>query len=87
VAVEANEILKRVTGLLEAQFPVLKSLPLEPNTVLVSSGYLDSFAIVTLVSELESSFHFDINVDALDVSSFETPAAIASLCEATLRAR
>ncbi len=82
--VETNEVVSRVVAVLEGQFPVLASLPVRPDTVLVSSGYLDSFGIVTLVAELERVFGFDLDVEAVDVEAFETPNAIAALCIANL---
>jgi len=46
-----------------------------------SSGYLDSFDIVSLVSELEDQY--DILIDALDIvpENFDSIEAIAALVE------
>ena len=44
----------------------------------VEDGFLDSFDVVTLVSEIEEKF--DVIVDGMDVN-FETVAAICELIE------
>lgn len=47
----------------------------------VEDGFLDSFDVVTLVSEIEEKF--DVVVDGMDVmpENFETVAAICELIE------
>ncbi len=51
----------------------------EESDNFVEDGYLDSFDIVTLVSELETAF--DIVIDGLDVlpENFETIEAICNM--------
>lgn len=47
----------------------------------VDDGYLDSFDLVTLISELEEQF--DITIDGLDIvpENFETVSTISKLVE------
>ena len=78
------EPLSRVQAVLLEQFPMLRSLPLEADTALISTGLLDSFALVTLITALDRAFSIDIDVDQVELEAFETPGAIAELCQRTL---
>lgn len=67
----------------EKIFSILKEIrpefDFEGSDNFVEDGYLDSFDIVTLVSELETAF--DIVIDGLDVlpENFETVQAICNM--------
>lgn len=67
----------------EKIFSILKEIrpefDFEGSDNFVEDGYLDSFDIVTLVSELETTF--DIVIDGLDVlpENFETVQAICNM--------
>lgn len=67
----------------EKIFSILKDLrpefDFEESDNFVEDGYLDSFDIVTLVSELETAF--DVVIDGLDVlpENFETVQDISNL--------
>lgn len=76
----ASVNLDRVQRLLNERFPMLRGLPLDADTALISSGLLDSFAVVTLVAALETAFSLDIQVDEVELEAFETPRAITELC-------
>ena len=69
-----------VIGILKTEFPLLAGLELGAETPLLSAGLLDSFALITLISELEKAFEIDIDVENLELESFETPASITLLC-------
>ncbi len=67
----------------EKIFSILKEIrpefDFEESDNFVEDGYLDSFDIVTLVSELETAF--DVVIDGLDVlpENFETVQDICNL--------
>lgn len=69
----------------EKVFGILKEIrpefDFEESDNFVEDGYLDSFDIVTLVSELEMAF--DIVIDGLDVlpENFETVKDICNMVE------
>ena len=48
---------------------------------LVDGGFLDSLALVELVSELEQRFEIELPLDELDIENFRTVGRIASLVE------
>lgn len=72
--------VERVIAILKDEFPVLRKMPLAPDTPLLSAGLLDSFAIVTLLASLDSVLGIDIDVDTVEVEQFETAASITELC-------
>ena len=53
----------------------------EKEKKLIDDGILDSFYIVTLVSELNSEFDVEINVMDLEPENFNTVAAMMELIE------
>ncbi len=48
---------------------------------LIDDGVLDSFDVVSLVSELCDAFEVSISVDDLTPENFNTPAAMLALVE------
>lgn len=48
---------------------------------LIDDGVLDSFDVVSLVSELCDAFEVDITVEDLTAENFNTPAAMLALVE------
>lgn len=53
----------------------------EKEKKLIDDGILDSFDIVTLVSELNSEFDVEINVMDLEPENFNTVVAMMELIE------
>lgn len=47
---------------------------IEGGTPLISSGIIDSFDVVALLSIIETHFGVDIDPESIDVESFDTPA-------------
>lgn len=47
---------------------------LEPDTPLISSGLVDSFDVVTLLTMVESEYRVSINPEDINVETFDTPA-------------
>ena len=50
--------------------------PLEPSTPLISSGLIDSFKVVVLLSALESRYGVGIPPEQVDADTFDTPEQI-----------
>jgi acyl carrier protein len=66
-------------GLAETFMDVL-SMPLpDLDEELLTSGQLDSLAIITLVIELEDKFNIEIPTDDLDLASFSTVRGMVSM--------
>ena len=81
---ELHDIVGKVCEILVCEFPMLGRLELTPETSLLSSGLLDSFAVVTLIAALEDTYEFDLDVETIELDQFETPHSIAELCRNAL---
>jgi acyl carrier protein len=77
---DVMNVISKINTVLKTEFPALRELDLTSQTPLISAGWLDSFAVVTLVAALEEAFSIQINVEKLEFAQFETPATIASFC-------
>lgn len=56
-----------------------------PDTDIIDSGALDSFAMVELLVTVEERFGVEVAVDELDVDDFRSARSIASLIAAQAR--
>lgn len=77
-------MLAKVITILRSEFPALRKMELGPDTALLSSGLLDSFAVVTLLAALDGALGTEIDVEQVELDQFETPARVAALCLAAL---
>lgn len=57
--------------------------PIEAKTPLISSGIIDSFDVVALLSVIERHYGVEIHPESIDVESFDTPAHILNRIEST----
>ena len=53
--------------------------PVEDDTPLFSSGIIDSFGVLELISFLEDTFEIEIDTTQYDISAFDTVRKIAAL--------
>lgn len=70
-----NELLAVVAKHLNSPFAV------SPETPLISSGLIDSFRLVTLVSALEEQFGVRINCEEIGSDNFDTPAQMLTFLQ------
>ncbi len=67
----------------EKVYAILKELQptydFEEGVNFIAEGYLDSFDVVTLVAELEATFHVSINALEIVPENFCSVAAICAL--------
>ena len=69
-----EQVLKILKG-------VRKDVDFEKETRLIDDSILDSFDIITIVSDLNDEFDIDITADELEPENFNTLDAIVSLIE------
>lgn len=67
--------------ILEILVDINDDIDFETETALIDDGLLDSFDIVSLVSELNSCFDINITVVELVPENFNTLAAMTALVE------
>ncbi len=65
--------------LLEVLADAKPGFEFEGKTGLVDGGYLDSFDIITLVSELNENFDIDIPVEEIITENFDSVDTILAL--------
>ena len=73
-----NEIFAIIQSQLAQRFP------LGPDTPLLSSGLIDSFAVAGLIAALEGKFGVRINPAGIGADNFDTPAQIHKYVESLL---
>jgi acyl carrier protein len=56
--------------------------PIDGQTPLISSGMIDSFDVVNLVSAMEEHYGVELAVEELSVESFDTPEQMHRWLEA-----
>lgn len=60
---------------------VRKDVDFEKETALIDDGVLDSFDIISIVSDLNDEFGVDITADELEPENFNTLDAIVALVQ------
>ena len=60
---------------------VRSDVDFENETALIDDGILDSFNIISIVSEFNEAFDIEINVDELEPYNFNTVSAMYELIE------
>ena len=77
-------IAEKVTAYLSE----LKGLPdqssIQPDTLLLQSGLVDSLGMEELISFLEATFDIEVDIDDMVPDNFETVVAITALVESKL---
>lgn len=75
-----SEIEKEVRQFIQNTFRAQVALtPVEDDTPLFSSGIIDSFGVLELISFLEDTFEIEIDTTRYDLSAFDTVRKIAAL--------
>ena len=69
-------------NVLEVLRSIRPDVDFESEEKLIDDGVLDSFDIITIVSELNEQFDIDITADELEPENFNTLDAIVSLVSA-----
>lgn len=52
---------------------------IDENTKLISTGYLESFDVINLITLFEKEFNIDLKLEEIELSSFETVIAMEEL--------
>ena len=65
--------------LLELLKSIRPDIDFENETSLIDNGYLDSFDVVSIISEIDDEFGVQIRINELDPENFNSMDAIWSL--------
>lgn len=69
---------KHVIDILMKTVEELEGVNITDETLLISSGYIDSFDIITVIGVIEDDFQIDIDLEKVKLEEFNT---IDSICE------
>ena len=58
--------------MLMENIPELTGVEIANDTMLISSGYVDSFSVIQMISLFESEFSVTIDLDDINYEDFET---------------
>lgn len=67
--------------LLELLKGIRPDVDFENETALIDDGYLDSFDVVSIISEIDDVFDVQIRINELDPENFNSAEAIWSLIQ------
>ena len=67
--------------LLELLKGVRPDIDFENETALIDDGYLDSFDVVSIISEIDDKFGVQIRINELDPDNFNSAEAIWNLIQ------
>ena len=76
-----ENISEKVIGILKDNIEELEGINVQKDTALITSGYVDSFDIINVISVLEEAFGINISLDDVDLEQFNTVESICSLIE------
>lgn len=76
-----ENISEKVIGILKDNIEELEGINVQNNTELITSGYVDSFDIINVISVLEEAFGINISLDDVDLEQFNTVESICALIE------
>lgn len=68
-----------IIELLKANIESLKDLNLSEDDSLIASGLIESLDLINFLAVLESCFGIQLELDMLDIESFETPNRMAEM--------
>ena len=71
-----NEMNKKICELVANQ---IGTADFNEETKLISTGLLDSFGVITLITEFEGAFGVEFNLEELEFEQFNTVLSIANL--------
>ncbi len=73
---QKNEMKQRVIELMHENIPELEGIQIESDTILISSGYMDSFNVIQMIAWLESEFGVSIDLNDINYEDFDTVDSI-----------
>lgn len=72
-------IRNKILQILKENVFELLNKDIDENTKLISTGYLESFDVINLITLFEKEFNIDIKLEEIELSSFETVIAMEEL--------
>lgn len=70
---------KQIIEILKEHIDELKEVEVKADTALISSGYLESFDIISIVVSLEETFDVELPLEDMELEDFNTVGTIAEM--------
>jgi acyl carrier protein len=74
----SNEVAL-IINILKENIVELENMDIKPETLLISSGLIDSFDVIAVLSRFEEAFHITIPLESVSIEEFETVDSIFEL--------
>lgn len=72
---------ERIIDLIKSNVEELEDVEITETTELISGGFIESFDVISLISEIENEFNIDISFDDIELEQFNTIESIISIIE------
>lgn len=72
---------ERIIDLIKSNVEELEDVKITETTELISGGFIESFDVISLISEIENEFNIDISFDDIELEQFNTIESIISIIE------
>ena len=72
---------ERIIDLIKSNVEELEDVKSTETTELISGGFIESFDVISLISEIENEFNIDISFDDIELEQFNTIESIISIIE------
>lgn len=71
-----DEMKYKIIRMFIENVPELENVDISADTLLISSGYVDSFNIIQMISLFEKEFSIEIDLENINYEDFETVNSI-----------
>ncbi|EHQ88977.1 acyl carrier protein [Desulfosporosinus youngiae] len=68
-----------ISSILRKNIVELETMDIQPEMPLISSGFIDSFDVIEILSHIEEAFHIIIPLETVSIEDFDTVISMAEL--------
>ena len=68
-----------ISSILRKNIVELETMDIQPEMPLISSGFIDSFDVIEILSHIEEAFHITIPLETVSIEDFDTVISMAEL--------
>lgn len=72
---------EKIIDLIKSNVEELEDVEITETTELISGGFIESFDVISLISEIENEFNIDISFDDIELEQFNTIESIIGIIE------
>lgn len=72
---------EKLIDLIKSNVAELEDVEITETTELISGGFIESFDVISLISEIENEFNIDIVFDDIELEQFNTIESIIEIIE------